>query len=130
MYMTTKDDLLQAITTAAVHCRIGGTVLIMPDFIRETFSSGVHHGGHNGLGRALRYIEWTFDPNPSDSTYTVDFAFLLREGNAPVRVEHDTHVFGLFSRNDWLRLLTERRFNAKALLDPSGREVFVGMREE
>ena len=125
MYMTTAADLRLAMTTASLHCRPGGIALIMPDFVRETFVSGVHHGGHDYRTRALRYIEWTFDPDPADSTYTVDFAYLLREGNGPVCVEHDTHVFGLFSRAEWMTLLDEAGFESRNIQDPCGREVFA-----
>ena len=128
MYMTSEDDLRQAIETAFAHCKPGGAALFMPDVIRETFVSLTTHGGHDstgGDGRAIRYIEWTFDPNPGDTTYTVDFAYLLREKNGPVRVVHDTHVFGIFLRETWLQLLREAGFEPRAVADPWGREVFV-----
>jgi SAM-dependent methyltransferase len=125
MYMTTPDELKDVVKTAWVHCKAGGVALIMPDFVKETFVSGVHHGGHDGDSRGLRYIQWTFDPIESDSTYTVDFAYLLREGKSPVHVEHDCHVFGLFSRALWLEILTEVGFEAEVLTDPYGREVFA-----
>ena len=106
--MTTEGELRLALETASLHCRRGGVLLVMPDVIKETFVSLTTHGGHDGHdgdGRAIRYIEWTFDPDASDTTYTVDFAYLLREGNRPVRVVHDTHVFGIFPRETWLGLL-------------------------
>ena len=71
---------------------------------------GHGHGGHDGQDRALRYLEWTWDPDPSDSTYTVDFAYLLRERSGSVRVEQDRHVLGLFTRAEWLRYLGEVGF--------------------
>ena len=40
VYMTTEDDLRQAITTAAVHCRPGGLLTIFPDCVRENFVEG------------------------------------------------------------------------------------------
>ena len=86
MYMTTEDDLGLALQTASLHCKPGGVLLVMPDMLKETFVSLTTHGGHTteaGDGRAMRDIEWTFDPNPSDTTYTVDFAYLLREGGQP-----------------------------------------------
>src|SRR5262249_52897931 len=95
MYMTTRDELLQVIQTAAAHCKRGGAALFMPDVVRENFVSLTTHGGHDGDGRSIRYIEWTFDPDPSDTTYTVDFAYLLRESDKSVRAVHDQHVFGL-----------------------------------
>jgi len=129
MYMTTQDDLSRALETARCHCKPGGVALFMPDVIQETFVSLTTHGGHDsttGDGRSIRYIEWTFDPDPSDNTYTVDFAYLLREAREPVRVVHDTHVFGIFPRDTWLRLLKDARFEGRCVADPWGREVFVG----
>jgi SAM-dependent methyltransferase len=128
MYMVTENDLRAAMETAFVHCKPGGAGLFMPDVIRETFVSLTTHGGHDsqsGDGRAIRYIEWTFDPDPTDSTYTIDFAYLLREKNVPVRVVHDTHVFGIFPRETWLGLLEETGFVPRAVADPWGREVFI-----
>jgi ubiquinone/menaquinone biosynthesis C-methylase UbiE len=128
MYMTCEADLRQAIETAFVHCKPGGSALFMPDLIRETFVSLTTHGGHDSTtadGRAIRYIEWRFDHEPTDTTYTVDFAYLLREKNEPVRVVHDTHVFGIFPRDTWLRLLREAGFDPRSIADPWGREVFV-----
>jgi len=129
MYMTSEDDLRRAIETAALHLKPGGALLVMPDMIQETFVSLTTHGGHDGAiedGRAIRYIEWTFDSDRSDTTYTVDFAYLLREGNGAVDVVHDTHIFGIFPRDTWLSLLRAGGFEPRAVTDPWGREVFAG----
>lgn len=108
MYMTSEADLRSVIATAAEHAAPGGVVLLVPDTLRETFVAGVHHGGHDGPdGRSLRYREWTYDPDPGDTTFEVDFAVILHEPGAPPRVVHDHHVFGLFGRHVWLRLITE-----------------------
>src|SRR5207248_10330349 len=77
MYMTNDADLRLALETAFVHCRPGGAALVMPDVIAETFVSLTTHGGHDGEGRSIRYIEWTFVDDPTDNTYSVDFAYLL-----------------------------------------------------
>jgi len=125
-YMRSEDDLGAALQTARLHCRRGGVVLIMPDYVRETFRSGVGHGGHDGAGRGLRYFEWTFDPDPTDTTYTVDFVYLLREGNEPVRVVHDQHVNGVFERAVWVKHLNQAGFSSPQIIqDPWGREVFL-----
>ena len=114
-YMTTQDDLRRALRTAHVHCRPGGVALFCPDHLRENFAPSTDHGGHDGADRAMRYMSWTWDPDPADGTYTVDYAYLLREADGSVRVVHDRHVEGLFSRADWLRLLAETGFEARAV---------------
>jgi len=128
-HLTTRTDLVASMRTACVHLNPGGVALFMPDFVRERFRPGVHQGGHDGNGRSLRYFEWIFDADPSDTTYTNDFAYMLREGNGPIRVEHDTHVMGLFSRGEWLDSLHEAGFEARMLEDPYDREVFVGVKD-
>lgn len=135
-YMTTESDLRLAIGTAFVHCRPGGAVLFAPDFVRETFRASTDHGGHDGRASALRYLEWTWDPDPADTTYVVDYAFLLRTADGTVRVEHDRHMEGLFSREVWLRLLSEAGFESRVVpfdhseLQPGSLEVFVGVRPD
>ena len=131
-YMTTEADLRAAIETAWVHCRPGGAALFAPDHVRENFQTSTDHGGHDGDGRALRYVEWTWDPDPSDATYTVDYAYVLRERDGSVRVLHDRHIEGLFRRSDWLRLIAEAGFMPSVVpfdhseLEPGTYEVFVG----
>ena len=105
-YMTTKKDLGAAITTVAAHVRPGGVAILTPDAVTETFSPGTRHGGHDGAdGRALRYLEWTHDRNADDTTCDMDFVFMIQEPGQPVRVEHDHHTFGLFSRKTWLDMI-------------------------
>jgi hypothetical protein len=129
--MTTEADVERVAETAFVHCRPGGAALFAPDHVRETFRASTDHGGHDDGRRGLRYLEWTWDPDPSDSTYLVDYAYLLREGDGSVQVEWDRHVEGLFARSDWLRLLTGVGFQPKAVtfehseLEPGQYEVFV-----
>jgi SAM-dependent methyltransferase len=103
-YMTTPEDLARAIETAAAHCRPGGAVLLVPDYFRETYEPSVTTGGHDDGDRSLRYIEWTYDPDPADTTVERDFAFLLRDGRGPTQVVHDHHTTGLFARALWLDL--------------------------
>lgn len=134
VYMTTETDLRAAIETAWVHTRPGGAVLMAPDYVSETFRPGTGHGGADQGNRGLRYLEWVHDPDPSDTTYTVDYAFLLREGDGVLRIEHDRHVEGLFSRADWTRMLEEAGFRVTVMplehseVEPGTHEVFVGVR--
>ncbi len=120
MYLTTAEDLRLAINTAYVHTRPGGLVLMMPDFTQETFRTGTEMGGHDSsdgylthyAGRSLRYLEWTYDPDPADTSFIVDFAYLLREDPDRVQCFYDRHTLGLFPRQTWLRLLNEAGFQA------------------
>jgi hypothetical protein len=131
-YMTTETDVRKAIETAFVHCRSDGVVLFVPDHVRERFRPATDHGGHDGTNRAMRFLEWSWDPDPADSTCTVDYVFLLRERDGSTQVVHDRHVEGLFSRADWLRWLTEAGFVPQAVplehseLEPGSYEGFVG----
>jgi hypothetical protein len=133
-HMMTELELRGAMATAFAHCRPGGAALFAPDYIRENFRSTTQHGGHDGPLRGLRYLEWTWDPDTSDSTYTVDLAYLLREERELVRVEQDRHVLGLFGRADWLRVMTDIGFQSRAMpllaqrTDAVVSEVFVGRR--
>ncbi len=134
-YITTGEDLRKAMATAFVHCKPGGAALFVPDDVRETYKPGLDDGGHDGPdGRALRYLEWSWDPDPSDTTYLADFAYLLRSPDGSVRVEHDRHVCGLFSREEWLGWLREVGFEAQALplelsdVEPGSQEMFIARR--
>jgi SAM-dependent methyltransferase len=128
-YMTTEADLRAAIETTYAHLRPRGAVVLLPDFTAETYQPKTEHGGHDGPeGRSLRYLEWTFDPDPSDTTVVTDYAYLLRNADGSVRVLDDRHVEGIFSRATWLRLLDEVGFRVDASMDPWEREVFVAVR--
>lgn len=133
-YMTTEPDLRAAIATAAIHCAPGGVALFMPDGTRETFAPGTDSGGVDLDGRGLRYLEWRWDPDPADTTCTVDMAIMTRERDGSVEVTHDRHIVGLFSRDTWLRLLGEAGFEARAVKPEAGAvewgsaEIFVARR--
>ena len=127
-YMTTPQDLGQAIETAFIHCKPGGLALFIPDHVRETFQPSTDHDGRDGNGRALRYLEWSYDPDDNDTMYTVEYVFLLREGNGPARVEHEQHLCGLFPRAEWLRLLQKVGFQPDIVHDNYERDIFVAYR--
>lgn len=129
VYATTPEAVRATLRTAAVHCRPGGLVAVLPDYIRETFEPGVDHGGHDAAdGRGLRYLSWTWDPDASDDTYITDYAFLLRHRDGTVSAEHDRHVEGVFSRAQWLEWMGETGLPAHGETDPWRREVFIGVR--
>lgn len=106
MYMTTEDDLRAAITTAFVHTRPGGAALFAPDCVRETFRDRATLMQADDGTRALRGVEWAWDPDPADETFAVEYALLLRDGD-DVSSRHDRHVEGLFARAKWIEILED-----------------------
>jgi len=109
MHMTTKEDLDAVARTAFAHTRPGGVAIFAPDCVRETFQEhAMLHAREDGA-RALRCLEWAWDPDPWDDTFVTEFAFLLRRGSE-MKAVHDRQVFGLFSRKTWLRILGEAGF--------------------
>jgi SAM-dependent methyltransferase len=127
-YMTSEADLRAAIRNAYRHCRAGGVALFVPDCVRETFVAQTTHGGHDGDGRSLRYLMWTVDPDPADTTYRTDFAVMLRDRNGDTRVVQDFHIEGIFPRADWMRILRAAGFEPTRLADEWGREIFIAKR--
>ncbi len=110
VYMCTPEDLRRAADTAFVHTRPGGAALFAPDIVRETFREFHEDDACDHTdGRSMRYIAWVTDPDPSDSTYRVDYAFLLRDQQG-IRAVHESHVEGLFSQATWIRILEEAGF--------------------
>jgi hypothetical protein len=83
-------------------------------------------GNDDPTGRGLRYLEWTFDSDPTDGVYEVDYAYLLHEPGQATRTVYDRHTLGLFSCDDWLRLLGEAGFVQAAVRPFEHSEVAPG----
>ncbi|MDH5196853.1 MAG: class I SAM-dependent methyltransferase [Gemmatimonadota bacterium] len=134
VFMLSKQDLTMAIETAFLHCRPGGAALFAPDYTRETFEASTTHGGHDRGNRCLRYLEWTWDPDIADTTYISDMVYALRDETDEVRCLHDRHTCGLFGHDDWLAMMAQAGFKAKALpfevgeIEPSPAHVFFGLK--
>lgn len=118
-YMTTPEDLERMAATAWTHCRPGGAALFAPDYVKETFPGSCNdEGGHDApevrpgdaCARGMRYLSWSWDPDPDDEQYVTDYAYLLRRGDGSVTTVHDRHVEGLFSRDTWISVLEQAGF--------------------
>jgi len=110
-YLRTEEQLAACFETVAAHLSPGGRAFFQPDHIAETFAPGTFvDAGDAPDGRSLRFMEWTWDPDPSDQTYQMDFAFLMRTPGEGVRCVHDTHTLGLFSEACWRRHLEAAGF--------------------
>ena len=132
-YMASRDDLLLAMTTAYAHCKPGGVALFVPDETKERFVSSTSSGGSDDGVRGFRYLEWIWDPDPSDEQCVADYAFLIRESNGEVRAVHDRHIHGLFPHQVWLDTLRAAGFEPRSELRrysemPDGHELFIGMK--
>lgn len=131
-HMTSEADLRSAMETAFVHLRPGGVALFVPDEVRETFVADTDHGGNDTERGSVRYLQWTTDPDPRDTTYLVDFAILIRDEQGQTRLVHDRHTYGVFARAQWRRLLREAGFQLnrnKVVLDDFPRDLFLGRRK-
>src|SRR5258708_885237 len=117
-YMTSEADLRRAIETAFAHCRPGGIAVFVPDYTAETFEASSDHGGTDDRdGRGVRYLDWTWDPDPADTWIQTEYAVLLRDADGSVHVVHESHRTGLFSRDAWLRLLASAGFRPTAVTE-------------
>jgi SAM-dependent methyltransferase len=127
MYQVDEASVRAALATAARHCRIGGGVVIVPDCVRETFEPDSSVEGEDAPdGRGLRYLAWTWDPDPNDTTFEVAYSLLMREADGSTSVAMDRHQEGLFAREAWLTWLDEAGFTAASRMDPWDRDVFHG----
>jgi hypothetical protein len=110
--MLTEEDLRAAIRTAFVHLRPGGAAVFAPDCFTETFREAHTVLESDEADRSMRGLEWSWDPDPTDTTYAVEYAFLFREKNV-VKCVHDRHVECLFPKATWLRLFEEEGFQVE-----------------
>lgn len=135
-YLTSEEDLRQAIETAFVHCKPGGAALFAPWHVKDTFREYTEHGEHDRGDRSMRGLGWIWDPDSGDTTYVADFVYLLREGDAQVQCVYDQHVLGLFSREVWLGLINDAGFRSRADAfehgepEPHSHDVFLGAKSE
>lgn len=133
-YATSAADLKGVLETAHVHCGPGGVALFAPDFVRENYESSTDHGGHDAAdGRGLRFLEWSWDPDPADTTYCVEYALLLREPDGRVSARHDRHLEGVFATDEWVGALGDVGFEPHVYWQRHSEEtidrvIFVGTR--
>jgi hypothetical protein len=66
-----------------------------------------------------------YDPAKQDTTYTAEYVYLLREGTQPTRGEHDSHICGLFAREEWFQLLRIIGLDPQIIHDAYDRDVFL-----
>ena len=115
-YMRTEADLAAAMATARIHCRAGGVALFVPDEVKERHAPDTSCGGTDGPdGRGVRYLAWSYDPDPDDSETTTQYVFAVREPDGSLRTLREEHTTGLFSRETWCRLLEAQGFEVQVV---------------
>jgi SAM-dependent methyltransferase len=133
-YMLTEEDLRRAMAIAFRHCRPGGVALFVPDAVKETLELDTDWGGTDGPdGRAIRFLEWSHDPDPTDTTAVTEYSFLVKDTDGAVRSFHETHTHGVFARARWRELLESAGFAVDVLTertdeDRTPRDLFLGRR--
>ena len=70
-------------------------------------------------------MEWGYDPDPDDTSYVMDYAYMRRDKAGQVSVTHDRHIIGLFPRQTWLDLLARSGFAVRVVGDQFGRDLFL-----
>lgn len=129
VYMLSEDDLMRTFATAAAHLEEGGIFITCPDYYLDTFSGPcVEYFTRSGGVLELTYVEYAYDPDPSDTIMEIIFSFFIRE-KGRLRIEHDRHITGLFSRATWIKLMEEAGFSVEPRMITSGgvpHELLVG----
>jgi ubiquinone/menaquinone biosynthesis C-methylase UbiE len=131
-YMITADDLRAALTTAYLHCKVGGVCVIAPDHIRENLNLDTDCDGNDGEdGRAARFLEWSWDPDPNDDWVQTEYSFVFRDASGKITSAHESHRTGSFSEARWLSLLKKVGFTPEKRTeeteeDRTPRIIFVG----
>jgi hypothetical protein len=102
--------------------------------VTETFEPGTETGGSEKDGRALRYLEWRWLPDPLEEKYVADMAYVMRDRDGAVEVMHDRHSMGLFPRAAWLVMIRNAGFEpvhvpvARGPYGSPGQDIFLGLR--
>jgi len=127
MYMTTEDDLVAALKTARIHLAPDGVVLVLPDYVAETFTPSVDTGGNDASdGSGVRFVTWDHAPAAGATAHDVDYAFLIRSADGLVDMVHDRHTNGIFPRRTWHEAFVRAGLVlVQTWRDPWDREVFA-----
>lgn len=109
-YMLSGDDLRAAFATAAAHLGTGGVFVTSPDYVAETFVDGsIACETRPFDGGSFTYVEYQWDPDPSDTQTETVFTYIIRRGGK-VQIEQDRHLFGLFPLRTWESLMAQAGF--------------------
>jgi SAM-dependent methyltransferase len=129
MYMTDAHDLVAALASARAHLNAGGALVVLPDYVAETYAPSFEADGHDapdGSGRAVRYMIWSHPAEPNATVTDSDFVIATREPDGSVQVFHDRHHTGLFARAAWRQAFLDAGFaEPQVRADPWRQDIFI-----
>lgn len=132
-YLLTEEDIRDTLNTATVHLRLGGVLLIAPDWVREDFdrSTPKEFRWVRRKGSVQVIIEEILhDPDPDDtqieSVYTYTINEVGKDGGKN-RVEKDSHITGLFPISTWTAFMKEAGFEVETTRLPSNEGGYGGV---
>ena len=112
-YILTEEDLAATFATARAHLNPGGILVTVPDWFAETFSgTKVEYRTRMKDEMEFTYIQYSTDPDPSDSTVETVFVYFIKK-DGQVEVEVDRHVTGVFPLATWQGLLSKAGFEVE-----------------
>ena len=118
-YLLSEDDIKATLETARAHLRVGGVLIMAPDWYTETYpGTKLDAGIRRDVTPEFASIEFDHDPDPTDSTLESVFIYIIKSEDGSVSVEEDRHITGIFSIGTWLLHLEEAGFRAKRLPYP------------
>ena len=118
-YLLSEDDIKATLATARAHLRLGGVLIMAPDWYTETYpGTKLEAGIRRDVSPEFASIEYDHDPDPTDSMLESVFIYIIKNPGGSVRVEEDRHITGIFSVHTWLGLMEQAGFRAKRVPYP------------
>lgn len=70
----------------------------------------------------MRFLEWSYAPDPSDTHGVTVYSFIVREADGTVTTHSETHAFGVFREATWTRLLESAGFVPEVVMEQTEEE--------
>ena len=127
-YMATMPELQSAITTACMHLKSGGVLLIVTKTREEFMENNFCYTGTKG-DVEITVFENNYIRKQDQSTYEATLVYLIRH-DGKLSIHTDCHRLGLFSQTEWFSLLRDAGLEVKqARLDGVYNQFIIGKGE-
>jgi len=111
-YLLTRRDIERTLATAAAHLKPGGVLLFVAK-PAEAFSNNNFAYSGEGDGVHVTLLENNHVDPARPERYQAVMVWLIRAGGQ-LRIHHETHELGLFSRRVWEDLFAQAGFDMNA----------------